>query len=94
MVTLQLLANQKFEVKQSRFNSEYACDHVYIHMYTIAQELSIFTFFYSFPSCQYIETILLGKKLFVGFELAPSILRVLGLTHYTTMDDIVILLPL
>ena len=33
-------------------------------------------------------------KLIVGFELASSMLGVLGLAHYTTADDIDILLPL
>ena len=36
-----------------------------------------------------------GKiKLLAGFELASPILGVLGLAHYTTEEDIVILLPL
>ena len=35
-----------------------------------------------------------GEKLLAGFELASSLLGVLGLAHYTTADDIVVLLPL
>ena len=37
-----------------------------------------------------------GKKikLHAGFERASSILVVLGLAHYTTADDVVIILPL
>ena len=43
----------------------------------------------------HIETVLLGKKkLHARFELAFSRTGVLDLDHYTTADDIFILLPL
>ena len=62
---------------------------VHVYIYAIALKLSIITFFQSFPSCQYIETILLEEKILAGFEHASFILGVLGLAHYTTADDTV-----
>ena len=83
------------EGETSRFTSDYTYAHVY--MYRIEQEIRIFTL--SRNSIMSVHrSYLLGEKMkfLAGFELAFSIilLEVLGLTHYTKAEDIVILLPL
>ena len=103
MLSLQLLVNQECRTtnlgslaNQSRFTSD--CTHVItytcIHMHNCTK-MKHFHVLKTFPSCQYIETILLEKnKLHARFELAFSRTEVLDLDHYTTADYIFILLPL
>ena len=77
------------------YSSDYTCDHVYMCTYTQLQK-SIFTFFLEFSVMSVNRNFLLGKKikLLAGFELAFSVLGVLGLAHYTREDDIAIFLQL
>ena len=65
---------------------------VHVYIYAIAQKLSIFLFL-EFSVMSVHRNYFTGKKikLLAGFELASSILGVLGLAHYTIADDIVIL---
>ena len=103
MLSLQLLVNQECRTtnldsyaNQSRFTSD--CTHVItytcIHMHNCTK-IKHFHVLKTFPSCQYIETILLEKnKLRARFELAFSRTGVLDLDHYTTADYIFILLTL
>ena len=103
MLSLQLLVSQEClttnlgsKANQIRFTSD--CTHMItytcMHMHTCTK-IKHFHVLKTFPSCQYIETILLEKnKLCARIELAFSRTGVLDLDHYTTADYIFILLPL
>ena len=102
MITLQLLVNQECQItnlgpKAKRLNLQattrmLACTCTRLH-----KKISVFTL--SRDSVMSVHrNYLIGEKIkfLAGFELAFSIilLEVLGLIHYTTAEDIVILLPL
>ena len=77
------------------YSSDYTCDHVYMCTYTKLQK-SIFMFFLEFSVMSVHRNFFTGKKIKIlaGFELASSVLGVLGLAQYTRADDIVIFLKL
>ena len=77
------------------YSSDYTCNHVYMCTYTQLQK-SIFTFFLEFLVMSVHRNFFTGKKIKIlaGFELASSVLGVLGLAHFTRADDIAIFLQL
>ena len=74
------------------YSSDYTCDHVYMCTYTQLQKKAFSRFSRVFSHVSTWKLFSLGKKikLLAGFELASSVLGVLGLAHYTRADDIVI----
>ena len=77
------------------YSSDYTCDHVYMCTYTQLQKKH-FHVFLEFSVMSVHRNFFTGKKikLLACFELASSVLGVLGLAHYTRADDIVIFLQL
>ena len=77
------------------YSSDYTCDHVYMCTNTQLQQ-SIVTFFLEFSVMSVHRNFFTEKKikLLTGFEIASSVLGVLGLANYTRADDIVIFLEL